>query len=320
MASHRPKRTRKIVNYGEDHLHWVEENQIQKALLRSLHESPAKKLNLRSVKHSSSTEQDDGNCSDDLSDISDTEIKPKPASSNKRQINKSKDIKRKPMRPEENFELRLTRLQSKLLEEHGIFDPNMTPDSRSKYDQIISDTQNHCHVNLESMEEQSRLKQPVVKARKLTRKNLFSSEEAYVSDEGGQESSFYRVRAQRKFASNCSPPRTRSNSPVKMHRQKQSVLSDGKDEAPKARRSLRNMSSGSASQSNYVRPVRALSSESDPHNPSDVLQTNGETGLRRSNRKSLPTSVFNMVPKTDKFLSYLCFRNTSIKFDLEKDK
>lgn len=38
----RPTRKRKLTNYGEGHLHWIEESQLQKALIKSLREKTIK--------------------------------------------------------------------------------------------------------------------------------------------------------------------------------------------------------------------------------------------------------------------------------------
>nr|XP_039257340.1 uncharacterized protein LOC120333976 [Styela clava] len=49
----RPRRKRKLTNYGEGHLHWIEESQLHRALMKSLREKSSK---------SRTSSEDESNC------------------------------------------------------------------------------------------------------------------------------------------------------------------------------------------------------------------------------------------------------------------
>lgn len=294
--SERPKRSRKVVNYGEDHLHWVEEAQLQKALLRSLADSsPTKKSSDEQLPKKQKADESKELC------LVQSEEKMKRknvgASCSAKLFPKNKDesfensgdvIQPKSESTnhgwEDSFELRLTRLQSKLLEEAGMFSPTT--------DTVVAEgdcsTKDQVSANLD-------LKLYVNK----------------IEDSDAEESlSSLRVRAQRKFASNSSPPSSRGNSPVKMHKQKNYNESSGKKTTKQKEK-----------QSTRERAVRASSTST----LSDVVETASQNKKRKRKRrfnfnrdfnKNYTSSLFKEVPRTDAFLDFLCFRNTTVKVEL----
>ena len=126
-----------------------------------------------------------------------------------------------------------------------------------------------------------------------------------------------RLRAQRKFACNASPPRTRSNSPVKMHRQKVNTCEWNAKETTRSKSRRRWTRTNKP-----MRAVRASTSESE--NMDLPRQSKQRSSEKKSNQgqseKARPPSLFECIPKTDTFLSYLCFRNTSVKVNLHDFK
>ena len=271
MASERPKRSRKIVNYG-DHLHWVEESQLQKALLRSLNDrgSPQKQKDNDdeaariSKKHQYLQTEMESNSSDNTDDSESSDDNSPPST-------------------EVTCELRLTRLQTKLLEAAGMLEPASESLFKTKYDddQVFSSK----------------------KSSDTDDENVL---ELLDVEESGTSST--RLRAQRKFAANASPPSSRSYSPVKMHKQKVHRGSPTKRQIKEK-------------QSTRERAMRASTSDTAELNCHDNKENNRKrksANLSKSATKCYPSSsLFKSVPKTDAFLDYLCFRNTTLKVELQ---
>jgi len=337
MASVRPKRSRKIVNYGEDHLHWIEENQIQKALLRSLYdrESPHKVSSRASLSHENPQETvlacetgDDVECFHEQSRVvsastcSDMKVDHTEGqhSIENSMASKSIYVKDTVCKPEDNFELRLTRLQSKLLEEHGIFAPSELSQTSLSGEGPCMTSKNDCQVSLKDFALDKKLQCTAkqnpetcesvqtngIQGKRSPRKILFPVDVGvtHFSSSKSVETGTQKIRAQRKFASNPSPSKSRSCSPVKMHRNKPSTNWNGR----RVTRQKRNM----------PRALRACSSEGDDQ--SLVTEHHAKKGCTSSEKcgssKSYPQSVFRADVKTDTFLSYLCFRNSHMKFEI----
>ena len=283
MAAERPKRSRKIVNYGEDHLHWVEESQLQKALLRSLND-----------KGSSPQKSSEKQLVEPDSDKKNNAMKTKQGSGDHSRKSKRKifEIDDESSDESENdvalpadvsCELRLTRLQSKLLEEAGMLEPTDDIYHSSKQDNFDDNK----YVLFESNEESA------------------DSE----SSDPEETTSLSRLRAQRKFAANSSPLSSRSNSPVKMHKQKANSMSKAQTRS-KEKQSIRERAVRASTSS--VSDITELNS----HDKESYKQ-HKSTKTSQSINKNYPTSsLFNGIPKTDTFLDYLCFRNTTVKIEL----
>nr|XP_002130388.1 uncharacterized protein LOC100177519 [Ciona intestinalis] len=352
MSSERPKRSRKIINYEEDTLHWVEQKELHKALMRSLQEkesplkneshnqlgdihgglkeNPEPEICLKKIENtetSSSTVKIlrnprvaalsprvlltslDSHSSSNESDREDVKrrkkkVKPKTKYTKHRSIvgHNNKAEKKVTNKHEDSCGLRLTRLQSKLLEEAELFKPMIN--SNKNFLETCESSSAHemamCQVTLENIAgalNDSNLQTP-------RKKLLFNKDGVTESMKNDVESSpSSRLRAQRKFASNASPPQTRSNSPVKMHRQKQTVAWNSTKEKKQKLISTHPELVGFAKSSKTVTQVETK------------VVRNGNTRSKIRNTRK-PKSVFNGVPKTDAFLSYLCFRNTSLKRNL----
>ena len=289
MASERPKRSRKIVNYG-DHLHWVEESQLHKALLRSLNDkgSPQKQ------QHQQEVEDQTGRSSKPRKVKPSWQLNPDLDSSssddNDGVDSDSSEDSSEPV--EAGCELRLTRLQTKLLAAAGMLDPETEPTGTSKTDddQVFS--------------RQTTLKQDL--------KNRNGESPDFKFSDAEEAASLFRPRAQRKFASNASPPSSRSDSPVKMHKQKVHKGSPAKrqtrvkEKQSTCERAVR----ASTSSTSDLTELSGLDKENHRKRRSEALSKNASKNYRAS-------SLFNSVPKTDTFLDYLCFRNTSVKIELK---
>ena len=303
MSAERPKRSRKIVNYGEDHLHWVEEAQLQKALLRSLADnSPVKKsLDENSSKSSEIESISPENIKKDKNlkkGKNANLIKTKGCSENSLKNNScsnhsdhgtSHSFESVGSTWEDSFELRLTRLQSKLLEEAGMLDP-----ATDKSDNPVTEANSSANDSLLLFE------------KKDANQNISLVNTADSDADDNLTSS--RVRAQRKFAANSSPSSSRGNSPVKMHRQK-------------IHHDATNKKSGSRKEKQSTRAVRASSTST----LSDIVEVANQDKKQTRKRhqdvshdisKNYSSSLFKGVPKTDIFLDYLCFRNTTVKVNL----
>ena len=288
MSSERPKRSRKVVNYGEDHLHWVEESQLQKALLRSLADkgSPSKKDTVDNKVPAKKVKR-----SEETTKAKSLFGKNKSAAVNEHQesdYNSDSEAdsvvcKTSSSFPDDTCVIRLTRLQSKLLEAAGMLEPTTDVDHFSTTQNDAEELEGSAFDN--------------------------SSAEANEEESDIEESTLAsRVRAQRKFASNASPTSSASNSPVKMHKRKVNPANFP--------RKHRHKQKNSASE----RAVRASTSSI-----TDIVEMNVDKSNRKkqsavrslkSDNRKHGSLIFEGLPKTDAFLDYLCFRNTTVKVEL----
>lgn len=316
MSGKRPQRSRKLVKHGDDQLHWIEEKALQKALLRSIHEkdSPAKKKlksvssikeNVNEAMQSTSKDSNEGNI-----------IGAHSSELNKTVLLKTKETSE----TETQCALRLTRLQSKLLEEAELYKSckefdsdalNITPkhcvknqDKTLSSDMFITPEQSGCDI--------------VNSEQKSSRKKLNFTNVSPVSDDFAKSNEYFqckptaRLRAQRKFACNAYLAH-RSESPVKMNKQKLVDPSWGRhDPDNKKRRSLRD-------RSRLFPPSNSNSFEKgDDESVSGKNLKGKNMGRKHGRSKSHQTlaPVFEKTPDADVFLDYLCFRNTTVQVDL----
>jgi len=302
----RPQRSRKLVSkHGDDQLHWIEEKALQKALLRSIHEkdSPAKK----ELKPNSNDESHLQPQTSSIHIVSGQSSDSKPP------------VGSKDTAAEGQCALRLTRLQSKLLEEAELYKTCKDFDSN----EAINETP--AHVTTKGQEKSaissvgcvtpesagSRIQN--IGQNSSSRKKLTFTYDSPASDDCPPNSDEYfkpkpaaRLRAQRKFACNAFLPH-RSESPVKMNKQK---LTDPTWEKPgsdgKRRRSLRDRS--------RLFPV-STNQDSSTAVKSVVTRTRNSKSREYKLGKT-QSQVFEKKPDADLFLNYLCFRNTTVHVEL----